>query len=100
VPNLDDREQHLWRGFLRWSESIRAQVASELTSGSGLSVGEFEILVRLGEANGALDQRELGESMNWTASRLSHQLSRMEGRGLGSSSACGRRTVHEGCPER
>jgi DNA-binding MarR family transcriptional regulator len=82
MPNLNHREQHLWRGFLRWSELIRAQVASELTSASGLSVGEFEILVRLGEAGGALDQRELGESMTWTASRLSHQLNRMEGRGL------------------
>src|SRR3981081_1829012 len=80
---LSDPEQSLWRGFLAWSETVLALVGSDLVNATGLSRPDFEVLVRLQEApGGTLTQRDLGESLGWSASRLSHQLERMEGRDL------------------
>jgi DNA-binding MarR family transcriptional regulator len=80
---LSAPEQSLWRGFLAWSETILALVGSDLVNATGLSRPDFEILVRLHEApGGTLTQRDLGESLGWSASRLSHQLERMEARDL------------------
>ena len=46
-----------------------------------LSSAWFQILVRLSESTTRdLEQRELSASLEWSASRLSHQLSRMERR--------------------
>src|SRR3977135_3899471 len=80
---LSAPEQSLWRGFLAWSETVLALVGSDLVNATGLSRPDFEILVRLHEAPGnTLTQRDLGESLGWSASRLSHQLERMETRDL------------------
>lgn len=80
---LSAPEQSLWRGFLAWSETVLALVGSDLVNATGLSRPDFEVLVRLHEAPGStLTQRDLGESLGWSASRLSHQLERMEARDL------------------
>jgi DNA-binding MarR family transcriptional regulator len=79
---LTSEELAQWRAFIVRSENVLARVGRDLTAATGLTVPEFQILVRLGEAPGrALEQRELGELLRWSASRLSHQLSRMEHRG-------------------
>lgn len=82
MAELKDDEQALWRGFLSWSESVVAEVGTALTAASGLSVSDFQVLIRLDDAAGEQDQKALGTVLEWSASRLSHQLSRMEGRGL------------------
>jgi DNA-binding MarR family transcriptional regulator len=80
---LSAQEQSLWRGFLEWSEAVTAVVGRDLFNATGLSRPDFEILVRLHEAPGStLTQRDLGESLGWSPSRLSHQLERMDARGL------------------
>jgi len=80
---LSAPEQSLWRGFLAWSETVLALVGSDLVNATGLSRPDFEILVRLHEApRNTLTQRDLGELLGWSASRLSHQLQRMETRDL------------------
>ena len=80
---LSAPEQSLWRGFLAWSETVLALVDSDLVNATGLSRPDFEILVRLHEApRNTLTQRDLGELLGWSASRLSHQLERMETRDL------------------
>lgn len=78
---LSPEEVRTWRSFLRWSEGIVAQVAAELAAKSSLSVSDFEVAARL-ERDGGLLQGELAESLAWSPSRLSHQLKRMEQRGL------------------
>lgn len=80
---LSAAEKRTWRGFLAWSEAVSALVARDLTGATGLSVPDFEILVRLHETpEGTLTQRDLTESLGWSASRLSHQLARMQARQL------------------
>jgi DNA-binding MarR family transcriptional regulator len=60
-----------------------ALVGRDLFNATGLSRPDFEILVRLHEApKSTLTQRDLGASLGWSASRVSHQLERMEVRDL------------------
>ena len=79
---LTSEEMVLWRGFLAWNQAVLSDVARDLLTETGLSSAEFQILVRLSEsATHGLEQRELAASLEWSPSRLSHQLSRMETRG-------------------
>jgi DNA-binding MarR family transcriptional regulator len=75
-------ELQLWRNFLLWSEGVTAAVAQALTAEAGLSKPDYEVLKRLLEAGGALSRQLLERSLGWSPSRLSHQLRRMEARGL------------------
>ena len=79
---LTSEEMLLWRGFLAWNQAVLSDVARDLLTETGLSSAEFQILVRLSESkNRGLEQRQLAASLEWSPSRLSHQLSRMETRG-------------------
>ena len=83
TPWLDDVEQRAWRAFLRTHARVLAQLARELQLASELSLADYDVLVRLTEAPGtALRPAELAERLQWERSRLSHQLNRMERRGL------------------
>lgn len=83
TEHLTDAEQQLWRDFLAFSEGVTAHVARDLTEATGLSVPDFEILTRLWESPGhSLEQRALADSLGWSASRTSHQISRMQRRRL------------------
>jgi DNA-binding MarR family transcriptional regulator len=75
-------ELRLWRNFLQWSEGVTAAVAQALAVEVGLSQPDYEVLKRLLEADGALPRQALEQSLSWSPSRLSHQLRRMEARGL------------------
>ena len=80
--DLRDDERELWHAWKRASELIRARVAQDLSDAVGLSDPDFGVLSRVCDAGGILRQNELAASMGWHRSRLSHQLTRMEERGL------------------
>lgn len=82
AQRLSDNDRALWRGFLAWSDATRGTIARELVASSDLTFPEFEVLVRLFDVGGRLDQRELSESLGWSPSRISHQLTRMVSRNL------------------
>ncbi|MGD8202395.1 MarR family winged helix-turn-helix transcriptional regulator [Ornithinimicrobium sp. W1679] len=91
TPWLDDREQQLWRRWLRVQTELPAALGRALSRDSGLSMQDFETLVWLSEAPGErLRISALAEQMHWERSRLSHHLRRMSTRGL---------VVKEDCPE-
>jgi DNA-binding MarR family transcriptional regulator len=82
---LTSREQEAWRTFLyattllndRFSEALQSDPEIDLT------LGEYEILVRLSEAeNKFLRMSELADKVVHSRSRLTHTISRMEKRGL------------------
>jgi DNA-binding MarR family transcriptional regulator len=80
---LDERETEVWRGFLQASQQMAAAMDRQLVRESQLSGAEFAVLVPLSEhADGVVRARELGRSLGWDRSRLSHLLKRMEARGL------------------
>lgn len=87
---LSPGELDTWRGFLRWSEGVIASVAQSLLE-AGLSQPDYEVLKRLAEAGGGeLSRQALEQSLGWSPSRLSHQLRRMEARGLVTRADAGR----------
>lgn len=80
---LSSEEDRAWRGYRRLFTLLEAQLARDLTDDSDLSMADYTVLSNLVETE---DRRwrvtELAEYMQWSQSRLSHQLRRMEERGL------------------
>lgn len=82
---LTPQEQTAWRTYLyattllndRFSEALQVDAEIDLT------LGEYEILVRLSEAeNKFLRMSELADKIVHSRSRLTHTITRMEKRGL------------------
>ena len=86
---LSEDEQRAWRTYLRMSSLLPAALNRQLQQDCGLTLPEFEVLVQLGEApEHRLRPFQICEALNWEQSRLSHQLTRMERRGLVSRHEC------------
>ncbi|HWH01579.1 MAG TPA: MarR family transcriptional regulator, partial [Pilimelia sp.] len=87
---LDDDEQRAWRAYLRMTARLTAALSRQLQAQSQLSLPDYEVLVHLTDApDGRLRPYELQRAMDWEQSRLSHHLSRMQGRGLIRREQCG-----------
>lgn len=83
MRTLSDEEMKLWHAWKLAGEAVMARLARDLADEADLSGPDFGVLSRLVElGSGSLRQQELADSMRWDKSRLSHQLTRMEGRGL------------------
>lgn len=82
-PNwLTDEEQQAWRATVQLSQLLLRQLDRELAQ-HGLNDHDYEILVELSEAPGhRLRMTDLADATSQSRSRLSHQISRMEKRGL------------------
>jgi DNA-binding MarR family transcriptional regulator len=76
-------ELHTWREFIETTEALRTVLAGRLQSDTGLSPGDYAVLLALSEAgNGRMRSSELATQVGWERSRLSHHLGRMERRQL------------------
>lgn len=79
---LSPGEQHAWRATVNLSQLLLRQLDRDLTA-HGLNGHDYEILVELTEApDRRLRMTELADATSQSRSRLSHQISRMEKRGL------------------
>jgi DNA-binding MarR family transcriptional regulator len=86
---LDEREAHLWRTWLRVNQELMGLLADLINEQSGLSAADYAVLVPLSESpEGMLRARDLGREIFWDRSRLSHQVRRMENRGLVAREEC------------
>ena len=80
---LDDEEQELWRLLLGAVRKINRGMDETLKAGGEVSASEFAVLVALSEApEQRLRLHELCTQLEWDRSRASHQVTRMEKRGL------------------
>lgn len=80
---ISKREWQAWRGFRRMAETVSGRIAQEITSATGLSKADFVILMQFNRSGeDRVRQRELQVFLEWDKTRLSHQLTRMAGRGL------------------
>lgn len=76
-------ELRAWRDFIETAEALRSELASRLQKEFALSPGDYAVLLALSEADGLrLRSSGLATAIHWERSRLSHQLGRMERRGL------------------
>jgi DNA-binding MarR family transcriptional regulator len=79
---LTDEEQQAWRATVNLSQLLLRQLDRELAE-HGLNGRDYEILVELSEApEHRLRMTDLADATSQSRSRLSHQVSRMEKRGL------------------
>jgi DNA-binding MarR family transcriptional regulator len=79
---LSSSEQPAWRATVNLSQLLLRQLDRDL-SAHGLNGHDYEILVELSEApDQRLRMTELADATSQSRSRLSHQISRMEKRGL------------------
>jgi DNA-binding MarR family transcriptional regulator len=86
---LSDDEQRAWRTYLRMSSLLPAALNRQLQQDCGLTLPEYEVLVQLSETpQRRLRPFQICEALNWEQSRLSHQLTRMERRGLVARHEC------------
>lgn len=86
---LTSREQRAWRAYLDMNSRLAARLNRELQDEFGLSIADFSVLVQLSEhVDARMRVLELARALRWEKSRLSHQLSRMQQRGLVERSNC------------
>jgi DNA-binding MarR family transcriptional regulator len=76
-------ELRIWRDFIETAQVLRAELTARLQRDSSLSSGDYSVLLALSEADGSrVRPSALAQALDWERSRLSHQLRRMEQRGL------------------
>jgi DNA-binding MarR family transcriptional regulator len=79
TPWLTDSQQRSWRAFLGGVTVLLDQLDRDLRSEHGLSLSEYEILVRLSEAPGrTMRMAELADRVALSRSRLTHTVTRLE----------------------
>lgn len=80
---LDSEQQHYWRTFLIGSWALLNALERDLEETARLSMSEYEVLVRLSEADGrSLRMSQLADQVVASRSRLTHTVRRMEQAGL------------------
>ena len=86
---LDAEEWRAWRNFIAAQALLLGRLGRELSDQHGLAFADYEILVRLSEKP---DHRQrmtsLAEEVVASKSRLSHQVARLEGKGLVRREVC------------
>jgi DNA-binding MarR family transcriptional regulator len=86
---LTEEQQRIWRNWLRLNRELTATLARDMAAASDLSMADFGVLVQLTDVpDGRVRISELAENLGWERSRVSHQLKRMQGRGLVERSEC------------
>jgi DNA-binding MarR family transcriptional regulator len=86
---LTEEEQRAWRGLLRMTSQLNARANRLLQEEYGISLADYEVLVALSEApEGRLRVFEVADALAWEQSRVSHQLARMQRRGLITREGC------------
>ena len=80
---LNGEQQAAWRAYILGTTLLMDTLDRELRTEHGLSLGEYEILVRLSESPGrTMRMAQIAESMQHSRSRVTHTVSRMEKAGL------------------
>lgn len=80
---LSERQQQVWRSWLDVGVRLPAAMQADMQRDAGLSLSEVGVLVWLSESPEArLRIADLAQGLRWERSRLSHQVTRMERRGL------------------
>ncbi|MGH9032824.1 MAG: MarR family winged helix-turn-helix transcriptional regulator [Acidimicrobiia bacterium] len=86
---LDDREERAWRALQFMQMRLVGELARRVAAESGLSYQDYVVLVALTDRpDGRMRLFELGHSLGWEKSRLSHHVARMAERGLVAKEPC------------
>jgi DNA-binding MarR family transcriptional regulator len=80
---LTAQEEGVWRRWLTLNARLSATLHKELHDDAGLSMPDYEVLVHLTDSQeGRIRVTDLARLLQWERSRVSHHVTRMEGRRL------------------
>jgi len=83
TPWLTAEQQKVWRSFLGGTTVLMDRLDRDLRTTHGLSMPEYEILVRLSEAPGrSIRMAELANAVAHSRSRVTHTIARLEREGI------------------
>jgi DNA-binding MarR family transcriptional regulator len=83
VSEVTAEEWQVWRTFYTMRRQLDRALENQLQADAGISGPDYEILLALFSApDKQLRSRDLAEVIGWEKSRISHQVTRMESRGL------------------
>lgn len=86
---LSESQQRAWRAFLNGSAWLTEALNRDLENFGGLTLNEYEILVRLSESEtGRVRMSTLAEQLVHSRSRLTHTVARMQKRGWVDRAPC------------
>lgn len=86
---LNDREERAWRALQFMQMRLTARLARDIAATSDLSYSDYVVLVALTDRpDGRMRLFELGATLGWEKSRVSHQVGRMVERGLVAKEKC------------
>jgi DNA-binding MarR family transcriptional regulator len=89
VAAVSADEWDVWNSFYRMRRQLDLALERQLQHDAEISRADYEILLALFESpDRRMRARELGTLVGWEKSRLSHQVTRMEQRGLVERSDC------------
>ena len=79
---LTPKQQRAWVAYMRVQLRMNYEMNRQLQADSGLSLADYDVLVALSDNDAGMRVSDLAAQIGWERSRLSHQLRRMEERGL------------------
>lgn len=86
---LDLREAAVWKKYRYLQRQLQSALDRQLARDSVLSGADYAVLAPLSESpDDVLRARDLQVELGWERSRLSHQISRMERRGMVAREPC------------
>jgi DNA-binding MarR family transcriptional regulator len=89
TPGVSDADWRLWREFVTMHRHLARELDRQLQRDAGISQADFSVMATLAEApDRRLRTGELAELLAWEKSRVSHQVARMESRGLLERTEC------------
>ena len=84
-----DLNQKSWHAFHKIRINLLPHLVKHLNNECGLSEAEYQVFIGLQSSeNGQLKPSQLAEEIGWDLGRLSHQVTRMEAKGLLSKQQC------------
>jgi DNA-binding MarR family transcriptional regulator len=89
ADGMSEEDWRLWRAFSSMNRALAREIDRQLQRDAGISNADYSVLITLFEApDRRLRTGELAELLTWEKSRVSHQISRMEARGLVERAEC------------
>lgn len=86
---MSEEDWGLWRDFVAMHRHLARELDRQLQRDAAISQADFSVLLVLSDApDRKLRTGELAELLAWEKSRVSHQVARMESRGLLERSEC------------
>lgn len=83
IPALSEAQQETWFAYVRVVLRLDYEMNHQLQADTDLSLADYHVLNSLADApGGRLQLTALAAQLGWERSRLSHQVTRMAGRGL------------------